>query len=207
MLRRPCRRGAAGRGQAVEPPALCRGDRRRAPIRPRRRRHEGRDSLLHRRRARLRQEQRPRARRLDLAAHHRRRGRSGHQRHAQGAGLDEGARRAARPLSGRRAHQRQAHRRGDQDRPARQPERLAEGDRRARPRRLSASRQQPGQGPGQDPVALLRRAARLRQRPFLAVQPRSDQHRRRQSHHQRDPGLGRGAGSMSATTTGTRPMR
>ena len=54
--------GAAGRCEAVEPPALCRGDRRRAPIRPRRRRHEGRDRLLHRGRARLRQE---RGRELD----------------------------------------------------------------------------------------------------------------------------------------------
>ena len=69
--------------------------------------------------------QRARARRLDHAADHRRRGRTGHQRHAQGAGLDEGPRRAARPLPRRRADQCQAHRRGDQDRPARQPERPA----------------------------------------------------------------------------------
>ena len=114
---------------------------------------------------------RPRARRLDLAAHHRRRGRAGDQRHAQGAGLDEGAGRAARSLPRRRAHQRQAHRRGDQDRPARQPERLAEGDRRARPRRLSASRQQSGQGPGEDPAraTTTRRsitAARISRRPI-----------------------------------------
>ena len=40
---------------------------------------------------------------------------------------------------------------------------------------------------------LLRLAARLRQRAFLAVKSRSDQRRCRQSHHERDPGLCRGA--------------
>ena len=70
---------------------------------------------------------------------------------------------------------------------ARQPERQAEGDRYARPRRLSASRRQSRQGPGEDTRAPLRFAARLRQRTFLAVQSRSDDHRCRQSHDQHHP--------------------
>ena len=40
--------------------------------------------------------------------------------------------------------------------------------------------------------AALRPAARFRQRLFLAVEFRGDQHRRRQSHHQCHPGQGRG---------------
>ena len=61
-----------GEAKLWTPPALRRGDCRRHALRPGRRRHEGRDRLLHRRGARLRQGARAGDRRLDLAAHHRR---------------------------------------------------------------------------------------------------------------------------------------
>ena len=72
-------------------------------------------------------------------------------------------------------------------------ERNPEGDRRAGPCGLSPSCQQSGQRIGKGPRPLSRHAARLRHRAFLAVKSRSDQHRCRQSHHQRDSAGGRGA--------------
>ena len=79
--------------------------------------------------------------------------------------------RAAGPLPGRRADQLHAPRRSDQDRAARQPQWPAQGDRRARPRRLSASCQQSDQGPHHDagaPTTTRRSitAARISRRPI-----------------------------------------
>ena len=68
----------------------------------------------------------------------------GDQRHAQAARLAGRARRAARCLHRRRADQRRGRRRHGQDRPARQPQRLPHGARHAGPHRLSASRRQRG---------------------------------------------------------------
>ena len=87
-----CRRATRNCGR--HPPFAAEIEGRHA-LRQRRRRHEGRDRLLHRSGARLRQATRPGDRRLDQPPHHRRRGRACHQRHAQGARLDEGARASA----------------------------------------------------------------------------------------------------------------
>ena len=172
--------------------ALRWGGRGRRALRKGRCRHEGRYRLLRRSRARFRQGQGRRHPGLDQPAHHRRRGRPGNQRHAQGARVDGRQWRAAGPCAGRRADQFHAAWRSHQDRPARQPQWAPQGHRHARPRRLSASRQEPAEGPRRHAGAALRAAARFRQRLFLALEFRGDQHRRRQSHHQRHPGQGGG---------------
>ena len=189
---RAYRRGAAGRRDIVETSTVCCGDRRRRALRPRRLRHEGGDRLLCRRGDGLCQGKEPGDRRYDQPAHHRRRGRPLRQRHEEGAQVDGAAGPQARSLHRGRAVELHAARRDRQDRPARQPERAAEGDRPTRPCRLPASRGEPGQRHRHRVGEALRHAARLRQRTLLAVQPRSDQHRRRQSGDQRDPSGGRG---------------
>ena len=122
LLRRTHRCGPARAGIAVAASALCRRDRRRRALWPRRLGHEGRDRRLHRGRARFRAHQGRRPSGIDQPAHHRRRGRPLDQRHPQDPRLDERARRAARPRRRRRADQPVAYRRGHQDRPARQPQ-------------------------------------------------------------------------------------
>ena len=88
---------------------------------------------------------RPAFRRLDQLAHHRRRGGRRDQRHAQAAGLaaPRKARRLDACVVGEPTSAERARRHGE-DRPARQPQRLSHGARRAGPYRLSASRRQRG---------------------------------------------------------------
>ena len=95
LLRRPYRRGAAGRPRGagrVDPFAGAVAGRH--ALRPRRRRHEGRDRLLRRRRRALPRGARAGVRRLDQPAHHRRRGRR--RRSTAPRSCSTGSRRAAR---------------------------------------------------------------------------------------------------------------
>ena len=143
-VRRPHRRGAAGRAGEMDASAVRRRDRGRHALRPRRGRHEGRDRLCAGRRARSSRRARRQAQGLDLVPDHRRRGRHRRQRHGEAAQMGGRARRKIRPLHPGRAEQRGGARRHHQDRPARLAERHAGHHRQAGPRRLSGARRQSG---------------------------------------------------------------
>ena len=145
-FRRAYRRGAAGRRERLEPwRVLGRGERR-PSVRARRGRHEGRHRLQRRGGAGVScREWRP-AKGLDLVFDHRRRGRHFRQRHHQALAMGGGARREVRPLRARRALQCRGVGRLHQGRPPRLTVGHALCRRRPGPRRLSASRREPGAG-------------------------------------------------------------
>ena len=164
-----------------------------AAYRPRRRRHEGRHrafiaAALGHLRAKA-------AGRADaLAAHHRRRGRAGDQRHRQAARLGEPARQPLRRGAGRRADLR---RRGSATRSrsagaaACRARSASSAGRATSPIRTSPTTRSTRPDPHPRPAD--HGEARRGQRRFPAVEPRSDQHRRRQPRLQRHPGRGAGA--------------
>ena len=104
-VRRPYRRGAAGRRVALEPSAVRERDRQGRALRPRRGRHERLDRLQDRGGARLSRRAWRQAERLDLVPDHRRRGRHRGQRHRQAAAMGRRARRKIRSLHSGRADQ------------------------------------------------------------------------------------------------------
>ena len=189
-LLRPCRRRAARRCGAVEPPALLGRGRRWLRPRPRRRRHEGRHRRLHRGRLAVRRGAgRPGGNR-DAPPHRRRGGPLG-QRHRQ----------APRPCA--------AGRGCASMRPSSASRRRGRGSATwSRSAGAAASRPRSGSPAGRatspiphladNPVpALIRLVHRLTdaqarrgQHRFPAVESRSDQRRCRQSRRQRHPGRG-----------------
>ena len=179
-VRRPYRRGATRQRGLMDASAIRRRDRGRPALRPRRRRHEGRDRGLHRRHARLSRRQRRQAargrQRLDLVPDHRRRGERRDQRHAEAARLGREARRDLRSLHSRRAEQPRNARRHHQDRPARLAERHADRARQAGPRRLSRARRQSGHRSGRADLGAEGRAARQRLR-SCSIRPISNSSR------------------------------
>ena len=170
-VRRPYRRGAAGRRERLEASALRQRSRRRHAVRPRRRRHEGRHRLHGGRRARSSGRQWRQAERLDLVPDHRRRRRHRRQRHAQAAAMVRRHGRKIRSLPARRAEQCRGAGRHHQDRPARLAQRPSDRHRQAGPRRLSRPRRQSDPRPGQADRGAAVGAARQRQRQFPAVEP------------------------------------
>ena len=142
-VRRPHRRGAAGRRGGMAASAVRRRHRGRQALWARRGRHEGRHRLLRRRRARSSCRQRRQAEeRLALAADHRRRGERRGQRHGQAVEMGGRARRDFRSLHPRRAEQCRGARRHHQGRPPRLAQRHADRHRPPGPCRLSGPRRQ-----------------------------------------------------------------
>ena len=183
-----------GDAATLEPPAVRRRHRRRHPLRPRRRRHEGRGRLRGGRQPRSSGRARRPAEGLDLVPDHRRRGEHRRQRHHQAPAMGGRARRALRPLHPRRAEQCLLDRRHHQGRPARLAQRHAGDHRQAGPRRLSAARRQPGARAGRPDGRADGGAARPWQREFRCVEPRIHLDRYRQRHGQ--PHSRRGTGAL-----------